>query len=436
MTTAGDTEPQALSNRSRRPGRSGAIMWLLAVAATAGLVCWCYLLGQSSHEGVDFGYFLAAARNVAAGHSPYLGQPNYVYPPLLAIVLAPVSHANPHSLWDIWTVVVIAAALLGAITFVVHHRRAVTRSIRPAFLIFCVATVLSCWPMRRELELGQSDTFVFLTLVLAAVAADRPKPGRRGAWIGFAGLIKGWPALIGVTLLAPLTNLTRNRRQIPTTELTAFALVLLIAPLLALITGGASGVSALVKNGLDAPQPSDLVNDSVWGAPKLLFSHTGLAHPLLISTAAQIAVTALLATWVATLLIISLGPTRDPSLALWNTIFCLILLLPIAHRQYALYVLPLLWIAVLRVLSPGNRDRRQLATVAVLAGWWIIQTLTWPYSGSSPSISAIRYTIPFFADLAACTVTVTANRRRTTLQPTSIAESAANPGLARIPESV
>jgi len=58
-----------------------------------------------------------------------------------------------------------------------------------------------------------------------------------------------------------------------------------------------------------------------------------------------------------------------------------------------------------------GRDLLLLAVTSALVLWWIDQTLSWPYGGSSPKLSAVRYCVPFVGDMLALTVSILAESR-------------------------
>jgi len=377
----------------------GAALWAAALAATAVLVYFRYHAASGAPVGIDFSYFLDAARNVAAGRSPYAGVKAYVYPPPMALLLAPFAHISTRELWRAWTALVVGAPVIGVAAFVLTRSGRMGWWLRPVGFALCGFTVLYSryWPVSRDLTLGQSDTIVFAVLVLSALAASRSRPTARGALIGVAGLVKVWPAAAGLALIQP--GLQRRRPA-----LVALGAVVLVAPLSALVFGW-TGLVGFAKNVFDARQ-QHLVSDSVWSAPALLFSHSGLARPVLVSGAVQVGVSAILAAGVLALLVVALRTPGDPALCTWNVTFCVLLLLPVSHRQYAIYVLPLLWWWAAGVVHRGPVDRREMVVVAVLALWWLDQTVAWPYNGSSAAISSVRYCVPFAADLVACTASV------------------------------
>jgi hypothetical protein len=181
--------------------------------------------------------------------------------------------------------------------------------------------------------------------------------------------------------------------------------VLLIAPVMAFALSGRLGLSGFFDNAFRARQ-QDLVNDSVWGAPKLLFSYSGLARPVVVSSDLQLLVSVVLAVWVIALLALTLTTKGDSPLCTWNVTFCVILLLPVSHRQYAIYVLPLLWLWAVRLIDRSERRTIDAWIFLVMLAWWVTQLFDWPYFGSSRHISSLQYCIPFFCDMVSCTVSV------------------------------
>jgi hypothetical protein len=146
----------------------------------------------------------------------------------------------------------------------------------------------------------------------------------------------------------------------------------------------------------------------VWGAPKLLFSHSGTGRPLLVSPFLRYGATAILLAWVVGLVVVALRTRGNPSLCLWNVTFCVVLLQPVSHLTYTLYGLPLLWLWVSRVFTRAPRwTGREIAPALLLLAWWALHTRAWP-GITLQEVSAARYCVVFFANLVACTVSVLA----------------------------
>jgi hypothetical protein len=391
---------------TKAPGIPRGCLWVVAVSLAIGLA---YVRWRSSSGtvGGDFEYTLAAAREIAAGRSPYSIK-QFVYPPPMVLVIVPFAHASPATVWRVWLGVIVGAPFVGILAFLSIVTGPKSWWLRPVAFAVCSLTFFygSYYPMSRDLALGQTDTILFSVIVIAAVAAANASSRLRGAAIGIAGLIKVWPWFVALALLQPHT---RRRRQ---SFMVALAIAA-IAPLSAAAFGW-SGILGLLRNVLDA-HLQRVVSDSVWGMPQLWFLHTGQAVPVVISLPLVIVVTALLVAWVVTLLVVSLRSSCDGALGTWNVYFCIILLLPISHRQYAMCALPLLWWWMAFAIIRPSRDWRMAVLVGILLLWWLDQTVQWPYTSSSSTISSLRYSVPFIGDLLACSASVWGARRFETL---------------------
>jgi Glycosyltransferase family 87 len=378
---------------------TAAVLWVLAIAVTIPLVLERYDVGNVS--GTDFNVWLSAARGVADGHSPYLVK-LFVYPPPIALLLAPFSHGDHVHLWKVWTALELAALLVGVLAFVFEVAPRLRSGQKPVLFALCSVTVLNFWPVTVGLRLGQTDAFVFAVLLLSGLMSSRARVVGRSVLLGVGGLLKAWPAGIGFVLLQ--RGLKRRRDAI-----VSFAVTLLLAPVLVVVVGGRSGISDFFKNNYDA-RTQPLTSDSVWGAPKLLFSHSGIGRPLLVSPLLRYGVTAILLVWVVGLVVVALRTSGNTSMCLWNVTLCVVLLQPVSHTTYTLYGLPILWLWASRVLMRAPRwDAREIAPAVVLLVWWALHTRAWP-GPTLEEISAARYCIVFFANLIACTVSVVAAR--------------------------
>ena len=335
---------------------------------------------------------------MAAGHSPYQRNDAFVYPPTIALVLAPFAHAATAHLFRAWTVLELGALTLGIGAFVAAQASKLRTWMPPILFMICAVTVLHFWPVTIGLFLGQADAFVFAALMLSMWAASREWPASRGVLIGVSGLLKTWPAAVIVSL--GQKGVGRRLRAV-----VAFVATILIAPLLALVFGGGSGLVDFSRSVASASSQR-IVSDSVWGAPSLLFSNSGLAHPVVVSAPLQVLGSVVGLVWVVGLLVVALRTPGDKVMCTANVTFCIVLLLPVSHLAYALYCLPVLWLWVSHVLEADRPTWRQFLVPAVLVLWWVVMTRAWPDTGSSPAIGAVHYCVVFGADLVACTVSV------------------------------
>jgi hypothetical protein len=377
-------------------------LWTAAAILSAALVYQRYRGAVSGGVGADFQIYLRAAHSVAAGRNPYRVNGGFVYPPTLALLLAPFAHAAPGTVFRGWTALELAALVVGVAAFVAIQAPKLSAWLRPILFILCIVTVFHFWPLTVGLFLGQADAFVFAALMLSAWAATRDRAATRGALIALAGLLKTWPGAVVVVLWQRGTQ-RRLRAAV------SFVAALVVAPVLALVLGGATGLTDFVKSVVSAGT-QHLVSDSVWGAPTLLFSNSGLARPLTISVPWQVVSTAVLLIWVVGLLITALRTAGDQVMATWNVTLCVVLLLPVSHLAYSLYGLPLLWLWVSYLLAGRPTRWPQVVVPLVLLAWWVVQTRAWPDTGSSPAIGSIHYVVIFAANLVACTASVVGAR--------------------------
>lgn len=371
-----------------------AALWAVVALGAAYLVRDRYDKTLAKNIGTDFTTYLQAARAVSAGHSPYvIGQ--YVYPPTFALLLSPFSHLAPSHLWKVWTVLELGALIAAVAVFVIIEARRLQSWKWPVLFGFCAITVLHFWPVTVNLMRGQANTFVLAVLMVSALCTSLALPATRGIMIGVAGLVKAWPAASAVSLFQRGSQ-GRGR------AISGFVATVVVAPILALCIGGWSGLVGFFKNAFDA-RTQRQVSDSVWGAPKLLFSHSRLARPLLASTGLQTVLTVALLIWVVGLLVVNLRMRDDQVLGLWNTTLCVVLLLPVSHLAYTLYAIPILWVWGARVLRRAPRlVPGEVVVVLILLLWWLLQTREWPDNGSPAAISSLRYCIVFAANLMAC----------------------------------
>lgn len=195
-----------------------AFAWCLGAAWV--LVCtWCVAHGISSHHAEsDFAVFHRAATAVRTGEDLYaIGANKYNYPPLLAVVLSPLSRLSSKDAATAWS------AVLGALLLVVPwltarlmlgrlpaparppapepaegpvwQRLLVTlRTPAPADGATCVSlAVLGSLPLlecfKRELEWGNSNLFAILGIVLALQWLDR-RPLLCGLCLGLVFSLK------------------------------------------------------------------------------------------------------------------------------------------------------------------------------------------------------------------------------------------------------
>ncbi len=368
-------------------------LWVGALVLAAVLAYQRYR--NATAIPADFGIFFRAGHAVATGHSPY-SVAGYVYPPLVAIALAPFSHLSELSVFRVWLVLSLAALGLVAGCVVWSESRRLRPWQAPVLFTVCAVTAFHFWPLVIELPDGQSDVLTFAVLAVAYLALTRGRSVLAGLMIGLAGVIKGWPAAVALIFAR------RGARQ-PGRGVAAWAAVLVTAPIMALAVGGGSGPRTMASAIFDARSQPRLASYSVWGVPRLTFARTSIGHPLLASPVLQIVMTVVLLAWVAALLFVTLRQTHaDPSIPFWNVVFCVILLLPVSHLTYTIYVLPVLWLWVSRVFRTPRLVSIHSVVCALTVLWWLIVS----QSRLGEDMSQVSATVVFFSGILACTASV------------------------------
>lgn len=388
---------------TRLPAIVVALLWLGAAAVTAAIAAGRYRYVMAHATPLDLSIFLRAARAVAAGHSPYsVASPSkgYVYTPVLAIVLVPFSHLSLSSLLRWWTASSLAA-VAAATTWVSGIVLPGWRGWRRPLLVTLGANAaFFIAPVTRDLVMGQSDLFILALLCAAAALHHRKATAAGSALVGLGGVLKVWPVL-GIVGTLGHGSKQRLRTVLP-------AAVVYVAGLAtSLAFGGVSGVARMLKRVLDASsQPS--ISYSVWGIPKLWYSTRGGASVLENSPALRVATTMLLAGLVAWLLWLILKKIDSSSdLGSWNCLACVILLLPASHVYYTVYLLPLLWLWVGRVLASRWRDPIALSAAGALVLWLVVLLKAWPTDGTAtPWTSSLLISMTFLANLWATAASV------------------------------
>ncbi len=388
----------------------------LGAAVVTAIVAYTRYHSVIAHaDPIDLSIFLRAARFVAAGRSPYLvASPSkgYVYTPLLAIALAPFSHLSLDVVFRLWTVASLGAvALAGAcITATTTARLRDWRP--PVFFAVAVNTAYFLAPVTRDLELGQADLFIVALLCVAAWLRHHRHAGSGSGVVGLAGALKLWPVL---AVVGSLGHGARHRLRAA-----APAVAVVVAGLASSVAfGRLSGAGQMIGRVLGAGSQRSF-SYSVWGIPRLWYSATGTAQALASSPELQIVTTVLLAGLVGWLLWVSLKRTTTSELVTWNVLGCAILLLPASHEYYAVYLVPIVWLWAARAFRAGRENPTALLVAGLLAVWWVVNLKLWPTDGTAtPWTSSLPVSIPFLANVAACTASVVGEWRLQAHRPPS-----------------
>ena len=345
-----------------RPWESwvGVGAWVGAACVTAVLIAARYVAAMSQVQPDLYTYFLAAARAMREGSSPYAVE-GYFYTPFVAIVLAPLADVP----WaqTAWTIAMLAAAC-GLACFASLACTPRWPSYHRAWLfVIAIVSLLWSWPITMEFFLGQVNLFVGLAIALAAYFASRGRSFSAGMGLGLAAAIKTWPVFL---LLWVLRRGARARMR----TVLAVALWGAVMVVLALSFGGGSTLATMITSPFRGTN-QDVLAYSVWGLGQALFGGIQDFTPLVVSPVARGVVAIVLAIAVVALLVVVLRHPGADVISLYNIVFVVILLMPISHQVYVLLPLPALWWWIAEA-ARSPKTTLNWVVVAVLTGWWVI----------------------------------------------------------------
>jgi hypothetical protein len=146
-------------------------IWLFGVLALAGILSYALwalnggLVREGNWIGVDFHVYYQAAMVLRRGEDVYAAgiSPPYVYPPLLAALVIPLSLLNITAATIVWKVLQHVCLLVAGGVLVAMLPRGV-RPLAAGLLLFGLMTV----PLRDEIQVGESNSLV-LALVAGAL---------------------------------------------------------------------------------------------------------------------------------------------------------------------------------------------------------------------------------------------------------------------------
>jgi hypothetical protein len=139
-------------------------------------------------RGTDFRHYLEAAGALRAGHDPYAGVHPYIYPPLLAVVLVPLTFLPPAGAAWIWAAASAAALAASAARVAKGSERVLLLG-----LLFAPFAATQ-WNL-------QANAFVLLPLVLARDRLERGFEASGGAFLGLSIALKPFGLLAAGVLV-------------------------------------------------------------------------------------------------------------------------------------------------------------------------------------------------------------------------------------------
>lgn len=356
----------AVANSDRWRKRILVLLWCCALCFTLILAAVRYRTALDS-LWYDFRtYFLPSAKLARQGLSPYAVD-GYVYSPLVAWLLAPFSELEPwQRVAQIWTIFSLLCALL-AIYFgaaACWSRRA--RWAHPLVLLFASVTLLYNWPTTLVLWLGQTDLIVLAALCFAAWGATRNRAWAAGLGLALATLVKTWPAL-AMIWLARRSGEKRIRTFAWSSGIGLFALGAWAAAY------GPTEIWAWAQAVSAASSQPHLVSFSASGLGNQLFGPDS-ASP---NATLAVTISVIYALAVVSMLALMLRRPGPAPISLWNTILCVVLLLPVSHVVYFLFALPILWYWFAQTLEHANRWSNILALGVSFTWWMLVFRVEW-----------------------------------------------------------
>jgi Glycosyltransferase family 87 len=140
----------------------------------------------------DFEHFYEASKSLAAGTDIYAGDSqHYIYPPLLALLLRPLSIIPLSAAAGTW--LVLNGGLLAAAAWLAARAAASRLGCFARDHLIAQAAILGSLllliEIHSDLHLGQSDGLVLFALVLALNCLDE-RPIAAGLFLGLAGAVK------------------------------------------------------------------------------------------------------------------------------------------------------------------------------------------------------------------------------------------------------
>jgi hypothetical protein len=178
------------------PLASGADLAPLMVAArliARGDVAAIYAHDPATIDIFDEHLWVATADSIGYGDGRYY---IYLYPPLWAALLAPLTCVVPFApvFWIAGAVNIAAIGLTLVITATQWNRL----MLRPLPMLFCLIALCVSYPLFKTVLLGQIQPLVVLLVVVSIASGQSGRPRLAGAMLAIAAAIKIVPALIAL----------------------------------------------------------------------------------------------------------------------------------------------------------------------------------------------------------------------------------------------
>jgi alpha-1,2-mannosyltransferase len=334
----------------------------------ASLAIYALVVIQAGGRQQDFGAYLAAGHDLLSGHPLYATflqhpfpdptlRPAYIYPPIFALLIAPLALVPAWLATAAWVLINQAALALSLLLFIRRYRPGGWAT---AGLI---AATLSFYPLWIDAAQGQANLLVLVLVVGGLIGVLSGQP-RAGVLIGIAAGLKLTPALLILWLLV-------ERRLKDASWMAAGFLAV-------------TGLGALVRwdDSLTfftrvapalARGTAVYANQSVSGLLARLTTANPYTHPWVV-----LPLSLLLPVLAALLAGYWLWSTHDRDLTVRAGAFfpLLPLLSSVTWPHHLVILLPVIWFAIIAIASLGWPVVRTLALITVLLGFSVLAR--WP----------------------------------------------------------
>jgi alpha-1,2-mannosyltransferase len=188
--------------------RHGRLLLRAAALSVCAVALWSFvvapLLGHFTGRFEDFSAYTAAARDMAAGHSPYASfdgsvsvvMTGFDYPPFAAVLVRPLALLGDHAAMVLWLWVSLACTIAGAL---IVARTALPESWPRTDIALLAALAFA--PATYNYWHGQMNPVIFLLLALAFRSWVRGRELSCGVLLGLAAGVKLAPAVLVIVLL-------------------------------------------------------------------------------------------------------------------------------------------------------------------------------------------------------------------------------------------
>lgn len=264
--------------------------YIVRIPKSLYIISVCLMLGlyfvTLTPANDDFKVYYQAAASVRVTHSPYTQAPSYIYPPLLAYLVQPLSFLPQGYAQQVWFFINVG---LLALLFLLC-RKILAGIITPKLWSVIALAVVIAPPIRLCLQLGQIG--LLIAVLLTALFACERHTFVAGLCLALASMLKIYPALFGLFLLA--------RRSWALASMTTICVLGLFAS--TLISNGLIPYRQYLSNAILSHAPAQAeFNISFYGFWSRLFITSKYAVPI-----AHVPALALLLTALSSLVVVVL----------------------------------------------------------------------------------------------------------------------------------